>query len=125
MLKRLGIQGLSIVEFDDDLGPIPKFVHSKHARLIRRILRDRVFSSKISILAKYASEAKLVDDSRIIIETFYSSDERVKVHYIIAQVSEDANPVRVRSFLRNICKRLCSMPRLNKEIVERLIREAL
>jgi len=125
VLKKLGIQGLSIVEFDDDLGPIPKFVHSKHARLIRRILRDRFFSSKISILAKYASEAKLVDNSRIIIETFYSSDERVKVHYIIAQVSESANLARVRSFLRNISRRLCSMPKLSKKVVERLIREAL
>jgi len=125
VLRRLGIQGLSIVEFDENIGPVPKFIHSQHAKLVRKILRDRIFSAKISILAKYASEAKLIDDSRIVIETFRSIGERTRVHYVIAQISDDADYTRVRAFLRDICRRLCTITEFDKEAIERLICESL
>ena len=125
VLRKLGIQGISIIEFNDDLGPVPKFVHSQHARLIRRLLQDQIFSSKISILAKYASEARFADNSRIVIETFRQETDRIKFHYIVAQISERADAVRVRSFLRNISKRLCILSSFRKEDIEKILREAI
>jgi len=124
-LRRVGIQGLGIIEFDDNLGPVPKYVYSRHARLIRRILEDRVFSSKVSILAKYACEAKLSDDSCIVIESFESMGNRIKTNYIIAQISENANRPRVRSILRTLKRRLDGCSAIRKDVVERCLVDAV
>lgn len=124
-LRQIGIQGFTIIEFDDNLGPQPKFVYSRHAKLIRRILKDRIFSSKLSILAKYAYEAKLMDDSRIIIETFESKGTRIKTNYIVVQVSENANYNAVRSFLKRIKKTLDGSYTLSKRHIETVIKSAL
>ncbi len=118
LLRRLGVQGLSIIEFDDTVGPIPKFVYSRNSRLIRRILRDRIFSSKVSILAKYACEARLADDSRIIIETFESIGNRVKTNYIVAQISENAKYTKVRNILKTLKRKLEGCKEIRKDIVE-------
>lgn len=123
-LRSLGIQGLTIIEFDDVYGPRPRFAHSMHSKLVRRLLEDQIFSAKISILAKYASEAKLAD-SRIVIETFENVDERTKTHYIIAQISENADYTRVRIFLRNLCKKLRGIRGFKKEAIEKLMHEAI
>ncbi len=124
-LRRLGVQGLSIIEFDEHLGPVPKFVYSKHSRLIRRILRDRIFSSKVSILAKYACEARLIDDLHIVVESFESYGRRLKTNYIIAQLSEDANIVRIRQVLRRLKRRLDGCREIRKDIIERYLMEIL
>ncbi|MEX0567706.1 MAG: hypothetical protein Q6363_000910 [Candidatus Njordarchaeota archaeon] len=124
-LRRLGIQGLSIIIFDDAIGPIPKYVYSKHAKLIRRILQDRVFSSKVSILAKYACEAKLNDELYMIIECFDSVGERIKTNYIVAQIGEDADPIKVRTLLKSLKRKLNGLSNINREIIENYLKELL
>ena len=124
-LRKIGIQGLGIIEFDERLGPVPKYVYSKHSRLIRRILRDQIFSSKVSILAKYACEAKLAGDLRIIIESFDSVGDRIKTNYIIAQISEDADHLKVRALLKTLKKRLNGCREIEKNLIETCLLEAL
>ncbi|MEM2655825.1 MAG: hypothetical protein QXH98_00765 [Candidatus Korarchaeota archaeon] len=125
-LRKLGIQAIGIIEFDEVYGPMPKFIHSQHAKLVRRILQDQLFPMKLSVLSKYASEATLADDLKVIIETFRSSgDNRAKINFIVAQVSEEADYARVRALLRDISKRLSTTEKIDKESLERILREAL
>lgn len=126
VLRKLGIQAIGIVEFDESYGPVPKFIHSQHAKLVRRILQDQLFSMKLSVLSKYASEATLADNLRIVIETFKSSGgDRVKVNFIVAQISEEADYTRVRAFLKDISRKLSTARDINKESLERILCEAL
>lgn len=124
-LKKLGIQGLSVILFDDNLGPIPRFVYSRHTRLIRRILQDRVFSSKVSILAKYACEAKLSDDSLMVIECFDSMSERIKTNYIIAQIGDGAHRTKIRMLLKSLKRKLNGLSNITKETIENCLKEIL
>lgn len=124
-LRKLGIQGLGIIIFDDALGPVPKYVYSKHTKLIKKILRDRAFASKISILAKYSCEAKLSDDSRIVLECFDSRGERLKTNYIIAQIGENAQLPKIRAFLKSLKRKLNGLNGISKELLESCLKKIL
>lgn len=121
--RRIGIQGLSIIEFDDNDGPKPKYVYSKNAKLIRRILRDRMFSAKMSILAKYACEAIMNDNSRVIIEPFESIGDRIKTNYIVVQASPNANFSAIRSILKELRKRLNGSTSIDKSMIEKALKD--
>ncbi len=124
-LRKLGIQGLGIIEFDEAVGPIPKYVYSRHAKLIRRLLSDRAFSSKVSILAKYACEARLADNLIVVVEPFDSVGERIRTNYIVAQVSEEADTRKVRAILKALKRMLDGTARIERESIERLLRNIL
>ena len=84
-----------------------------------------MFSSKVSILAKYACEAKLSDDSRIVIESFESIGERIKTNYIIAQVSEEAKHTKVRSILKALKRKLNGCSEIRKDVIEKCLINAV
>ena len=79
----------------------------------------------MSVIAKYAKEVILKNDSRIMIKEFRIKKERTIPNFFVIQLKSNYKKAEIRRLLDSISKRLSKLKDFEKEEVENILRDEI
>jgi len=124
-LNELGINGLAIILFHEKKGPYLAYYYRKNSKLVSDLLRNSALSVEMSVIAKYAKEVILKNDSRIMIKEFRIKKERTIPNFFVIQLKSNYKKAEIRRLLDSISKRLSKLKDFEKEEVENILRDEI